>query len=104
VRERYRGPLVFARQLVGVVRQDPLLVALDYIGVRLLPSARLPIPRFSNCGGQPAPWPMILSLLHQATGKPVIFTEIGYKSVRGTSVKPAEKMLAKGYRRPPPHL
>ena len=47
---------------------------------------------------------MILSLLHQATGKPVIFTEIGYKSVRGTSVKPAEKMLAKWYRRPPPRL
>ena len=60
VRERYQGPLVYAANWWEEYDRIPFWDALDYIGVNAFsPSARLPIPRSSNCGDPPAPWPLI---------------------------------------------
>ena len=91
VRERYHGPLVYAANWWEEYDLIPFWDALDYIGVNaFFPLSQTPDPTLHQLRLSARTIATDISLLHQLTGKPVIFTEIGYKSIRGTSVRPWE--------------
>lgn len=89
IRKRYRGPLVYAANWWEEYDRIGFWDALDYIGVNAFfplsdapdPSAETLFANADSVAGE-------LALLHQRTGKPVLFTEVGFKSTRGTSMRP----------------
>ena len=91
VRQRYPGPLVYAANWWEEYDRIRFWDALDYIGVNaFFPLSQAPDPSLEELRRSARSVATEIALLHQLTGKPVIFTEIGYKSVRGTSARPWE--------------
>ncbi|MGY4707465.1 glycoside hydrolase family 113 [Candidatus Bipolaricaulota sp. J31] len=89
VREFYSGPLVYAANWDGEMWRVPFWCDLDYIGI----DAYYPLTgQFSpTLEGLVAAWkgPLrSLGCLAMREGKPVIFTEIGYRSLDGALREP----------------
>ena len=89
VRETYSGPLVYAANWRGEMWRVPFWYELDYIGI----DAYYPLTgRFSPALGElVAAWRGPLrstGCLAMREGKPVIFTEIGYRSLDGALREP----------------
>ncbi len=105
VRQVYRGPLVYAQEWPGV-SEVALWDAVDYIGVDAydpLSNARNPTVDELAAGWvtiSSNPWVAARSHYHSPMEnyralwrryhKPVIFTEIGYKSVAGAATRPGD--------------
>ena len=89
IRKRYGGPLVYAANWWQEYDRIGFWDALDYIGVNaFFPLSDLPDPPAETLLANAEAVAGELALLHQRTGKPVLFTEVGFKSTRGTSVRP----------------
>ena len=91
VRRRYSGPLVYAANWWEEYDLLPFWDALDYIGINaFFPLSDTPGPGLAALRRSAERIAGEIAILHMTTGKPVIFTEIGFKSIRGTSVTPWE--------------
>ena len=89
IRKRYRGPLVYAANWWEEYDRIGFWDALDYIGVNaFFPLSDVPDPSAETLFAKADSVAGELALLHQRTGKPVLFTEVGFKSTRGTSMRP----------------
>ena len=87
----YDGPLVYAANWWAEYDRIGFWDALDYVGINaFFPLSRGPAPSSAELGRNAVAIADSIELLYQRTGKPVIFTEVGFKSVRGTSVEPWE--------------
>jgi len=87
---RFRGELTYAASWdeAGLV---PFFDALDYVGVDFYGSVthRDEPGRFEILRGW-QPWLQRLEQLHRQAGRPVLLTEIGYRSVDGAGQRPYE--------------
>ena len=91
VRSVYGGPLVYAANWWVEYNRIGFWDALDYVGINaFFPLSREPGPSGAELRRNAAAIADSIELLYQRVGKPIIFTEIGYKSVRGASVEPWE--------------
>ncbi len=89
IRKRYRGRLVYAANWWQEYDRIGFWDALDYIGVNaFFPLSDVPDPSAETLRANAEAVAGELALLHQRTGKPVLFTEVGFKSTRGTSMRP----------------
>ena len=90
VREQYPGPLVYAANF-GRDRDIAFWDALDYVGIdAYYPVAGKPDPSLPEVEGR---WSDVLRELHgwvQKLKRPVLFTEIGYRSIAGSGIEPWE--------------
>jgi len=88
IRQIYRGPLVYAANWNEVARV-PFWDALDYIGVQFYaPLADTVDATDEAMSARLATELDQLGELAQRTHKQVLFTEVGYKAIRGTAVQP----------------
>ena len=91
IRRRYSGPLVYAANWWGEYDLVRFWDALDYIGINaFFPLSDGPNPTMAALRRSAEAVAGEVELLHQRMGKPVIFTEVGFRSVRGASIKPWE--------------
>ena len=91
VRRRYSGPLVYAANWWEEYDLIPFWDALDYIGINaFFPLSDTPGPGLTALRRSAEKIAGEIAILQTTTGKPVIFTEIGFKSTPGTSVTPWE--------------
>jgi hypothetical protein len=91
VREVYPGPLTYAANWWGEYDLIEFWDALDYIGINaFFPLSEAPDPGLEALRRGATRVADEIALLHQLTRRPVLLTEVGFKSVRGTSVKPWE--------------
>ena len=89
IRQHYPGPLVYAANWWAEYEHIAFWDALDYIGINaFFPLSSTSEPSLVELRGQTGTIAKNIALLHKKTGKPVIFTEVGFKSVRGTSIRP----------------
>lgn len=88
VRDVYHGPLVYAASWDEAGRV-PFWKALDLTGVDFyFPVASRTQPGRMELLAGWQPWLERLELLHRQTGRPILLTEIGYRSVDGAGMKP----------------
>ena len=89
VRRVYSGPLTYAANWDGEFERIAFWDALDFVGVQAyFPLASAPQ---SNADSLATAWQPIrerLAVLSSRVRKPIVFTEIGYRSERGASVEP----------------
>ena len=89
VRTHYPGPLTYAANWWEEYDRIAFWDALDYIGVNaffpLSQAAKPPLATLRQSAAQIA---QEIAQVHRLTGKPVLFTEVGFKSARGASVRP----------------
>jgi hypothetical protein len=91
IREVYHGPLTYAANWWGEYDEIYIWDALDYVGVNsFFPLSEEAAPDLQTLRKGARQVADKVELVHQATGKPVIFTEVGFKSVRGSTVRPWE--------------
>jgi len=89
VRERYSGPITYAADLSDYQRIE-WWSSLDYVGI----DAYFPLtilrydPTFDELKNTWVSYANDLENWHSTIGKPVIFTEIGYRSGNGTNIAP----------------
>jgi len=89
VRERYDGPLVYAANWLEEYEDIPFWDAVDYVGINaFFPLSDAPGPSLDELRRRARMVAQEVELVHLHTGKPVIFTEVGFKSVPGTAVRP----------------
>jgi len=89
VREVYHGKLTYCANWNDEVERVGFWDALDFIGVQAYyPLATTPRPSKKEIGAAWAPIAAKLAALAKRTGKPVAFTEIGFKSHAGALVAP----------------
>jgi hypothetical protein len=91
VRTRYDGPLTYAANWVQEAEKVRFWDALDTVGIDaympLTPAD--PAPTVAELQAAWTPWIARMRALHTSTGKPILLTEIGYTSRRGTAQAPA---------------
>ena len=93
VRARYSGPLVYAASF-GRERDIAWWDALDYAGVdAYFPVANSPEPSLYEIRAAWRPHLAGLRAWAERIGKPVLFTEIGYRSARNAGRQPGEWQL-----------
>ena len=91
VRQRYGGQLTYAANWWEEYDQIAFWDALDYIGVNaFFPLSQTSAPSLQDLRRNARAVAAEISLVHQRTRKPVLFTEVGFRSVRGSSVRPWE--------------
>ena len=91
VRRQYTGPLVYAANWWGEYEHLPFWDALDYIGINaFFPLSAVADPSLTDLRHNAEKIAAEIAALHQTSGKPVIFTEVGFKSTSGASVRPWE--------------
>jgi hypothetical protein len=89
VRRVYHGRLTYAANWSGEFERIRFWDALDYVGVQAyFPLARSPGASTSDLVAAWTPVRARLEALSRRTGKPVLFTEVGYRSARGAAVSP----------------
>jgi hypothetical protein len=89
IREIYHGPLTYAANWWGEYDEIHIWDALDYVGVNaFFPLSDSATPNLEALRAGVHRVADQVQLVHQATRRPVIFTEVGFKSVRGSTVKP----------------
>lgn len=91
VRQVYHGPLTYAANWWGEYDEIHIWDALDYVGINaFFPLSEDSSPDLATLRTGARRVADQVELVHLATGRPVIFTEVGYKSVRGSTVRPWE--------------
>jgi hypothetical protein len=89
VREVYHGKLTYCANWNDEVEHVGFWDALDFIGVQAYyPLATTPRPSKKEIGAAWTPIAAKLAALAKRTGKPVAFTEVGFKSHAGALVEP----------------
>ena len=89
VRDRYTGKLTYAANWYREYQSISFWPDLDFIGVQAyFPLAEDPGVRVSDLSRGWAPHLDVLSALSRRVQKPVLFTEIGYRSVREAAIEP----------------
>ena len=89
VRERYSGPIVYAANWWEGYDRVPFWDAVDYIGINaFFPLADSADPSLAELRSGAKEVADGIEVVQRAVDKPVIFTEVGFKSVTGTSVRP----------------
>ena len=90
-RQEFDGPLVYAANWWHEYDQIRFWDDLDYMGINaFFPISQLERPSADELRRGAEEVAQQIAAIHLQTGKPVIFTEIGFRSVRGTSVRPWE--------------
>ncbi len=92
IRAVYPGPLTYAANWWGEYDLVEFWDELDYIGVNAFfpigdESSRTNLSTLTISAGRVADQ---IEAVHGQTGKPVLLTEVGYRSVRGATVRPWE--------------
>ena len=88
VRQVYHGPLTYAANY-DEYQQIRFWDALDYIGVQAyFPLVATPNPSLAMLVASWQPHLRALARLQQQVGKPVIFTEVGYKTTADAAAEP----------------
>ncbi len=91
IRQVYDGPLTYAANWWGEYDEIEIWDALDYVGVNaFFPLSEDSDPDLQALRTGAHQVADQVELVHKQTGLPVLFTEVGYKSVRGSTVKPWE--------------
>ena len=91
VRERYSGPIVYAANWWGEYDRIAFWDAVDYIGINaFFPLSDHPNPSLSELRSATEAVADQIAVVQRLADKPVIFTEVGFKSISGTSVRPWE--------------
>ena len=89
IRQAYGGPLVYAANWWGEYDQIAFWDALDYIGINaFFPLSDGANPSMETLRHRARQVAEDIALLHMRTGKPVIFTEVGFRSVSGATIRP----------------
>jgi len=89
IRQVYSGPLVYAANWWGEYDQIAFWDALDYIGINaFFPLSDAANPSMDTLRQRARQVAEKIALLHMQTGKPVIFTEVGFRSVSGATIRP----------------
>lgn len=85
VRAVFPGEITYAANWDGFAR-IPIWDALDYVGVdAYFPLSEAPTPAVSELERRWIPHLRAVENLHRYTGKPVLFTEFGYRSIDGAA-------------------
>ena len=88
VRSRFRGPLVYAANWDNY-HNVSFWDALDYVGIdAYFELAVRASPKLEELLAAWAPWAAELEAFHQQVQKPILFTEIGCRSLAGASAHP----------------
>lgn len=91
VRTVYDGPLTYAANWWGEYDAIGFWDALDYIGINaFFPLGEGPSPSLTDLRAGAGRVADEVELVHLATRKPVLFTEVGYKSIPGAGTRPWE--------------
>ncbi len=91
VRQAYPGPLTYAANWWEEYDQIEFWGALDYIGINaFFPLAEAPDPTLEQLRAGADRVAGEIERFHRLTGRPVLLTEIGFKSVSGASLRPWE--------------
>ena len=91
IRERYSGPIVYAANWWGEYDRIAFWDAVDYIGINaFFPLSDRSDPSLAELRSRAKTVAGEIAIVQQAASKPVIFTEVGFKSITGTSVRPWE--------------
>lgn len=88
IRAAYSGPIIYAANWDEVERV-PFWDALDYIGIQMFaPLSDTPGATREALRSQAADYVERVRVLSERFDRPVILTEVGYKSIQGTAVSP----------------
>ncbi len=91
IRQRYSGPIVYAANWWGEYDRVAFWDAVDYIGINaFFPLTDRADPSLAELRAGAEAVADQIALVQRAANKPVIFTEVGFKSITGTSVRPWE--------------
>jgi glycosyl hydrolase family 113 len=91
VRSIYRGKLTYAANWNREFDRIAFWDALDFVGIQAyFPLAERDGPTLAELEDGWAPHLAAIERVHRATGKPIVFTEIGYKSVPESAMRPWE--------------
>lgn len=91
VRAVYRGKLVYAANWGEEFKSIPFWDALDYIGIQAyFPLTEKSHPSVTDLMAGWIPHVEAMERVQKRFGKPVIFTEIGYRSSVNTAIRPWE--------------
>ena len=91
VRAVYPGPLTYAANWDREFEEIPFWDALDYIGIQAyFPLAQTEGPTLDVLKEGWRPHLAAIDRIARRVGKPVIFTEIGYRSMPDTAIRPWE--------------
>ncbi|NAS12785.1 glycoside hydrolase family 113 [Poritiphilus flavus] len=88
IRAIYKGKLTYAANW-DEYKRTPFWEALDYIGIdAYFPLSESKTPSVEELKAGWKPWKEKIALLAKKVGKPVLFTEFGYRSMDYTAKKP----------------
>jgi hypothetical protein len=91
VRKVYRGRLTYAANWNREFAEVPFWDALDFIGIQgYFPLADGEHPSVEALKRGWTPWVAAIEAVQRRIGKPVVFTEIGYRSTADAAVRPWE--------------
>ncbi|MDA0337583.1 MAG: hypothetical protein O2782_20655 [bacterium] len=91
IRQVYHGPITYAANWWGEYDEIHIWDALDYVGINaFFPLSETGAPDLETLRVGARRVADEVELLQLTTHRPVIFTEVGYKSVRGATVTPWE--------------
>jgi len=91
VRTAYHGKLTYAANWNREFDQIRFWDALDFVGIQAyFPLAERDAPTLAELQGGWAPHLATIERVQRATGKPIVFTEIGYRSVPEGAIRPWE--------------
>ncbi len=91
VRQVYSGPLTYAANWWGEFDEIHIWDALDYVGINaFFPLSTATAPDLDVLRTSARRVADQIERVQQSTRKPVILTEVGFKSVRGSTVRPWE--------------
>lgn len=91
VKATYKGKLTYAANWDGEYKEVPFWDQLDYIGIQAyFPISEIENPTLLELENHWRKHTKEIVLVSSKFNKPVLFTELGYKSIRGTSRKPWE--------------
>ncbi len=89
IRTTYTGELSYAANWYQEYEAVSFWDVLDYVGVQgYFPLTDAPNPQVDAIKAAWSPHMEALETVHQATGKPILFTEIGYRSVAYAAAEP----------------
>ncbi len=89
VRQVYPGPLTYAANWYDEYEHIRFWDALDYVGVQAyFPLSAEPEPTRQTLHDGWQPHRKALATIHRQTGKPILFTEMGYRSVSYAAAEP----------------